>query len=163
MASKLRSAVCAPERAASDGQTAAVERGGPRQVYLRYTRPETASIAPTGRTSLRISNGLETAFDHLRTGETCIGRSEGGCRAGRPMASVLEAYTPRDRQHRANWAHYSTNKQWLLNCVPPFALRSGHGRTARQWRSNGTSGRFLLSSQIPKQPFEKKNAKGPLV
>eukprot|EP00964_Phaeocystis_antarctica_P065916 scaffold39812_cov74-Phaeocystis_antarctica.AAC.1 len=78
MALKLRSAIRAPERPASDGPTAAVERGGPRQVYLRYTRPEIATIAPTGRTSLRISNGLETAFRHLRPGEACIGRSDGG-------------------------------------------------------------------------------------
>eukprot|EP00964_Phaeocystis_antarctica_P093665 scaffold60497_cov78-Phaeocystis_antarctica.AAC.2 len=59
--------------------TAAVEWGGPRQVYLRYTRPQTATIAPTGRTSLRISNGLETAFRPLHPGEAFIGRSDGGC------------------------------------------------------------------------------------
>eukprot|EP00964_Phaeocystis_antarctica_P060821 scaffold36298_cov84-Phaeocystis_antarctica.AAC.2 len=69
MALKLRSAICAPERPVSDGPTAAVERGGPRQIYLRHTRPQTASPAPTGRTSLRISNGLETAFRHLRPAE----------------------------------------------------------------------------------------------
>eukprot|EP00964_Phaeocystis_antarctica_P060820 scaffold36298_cov84-Phaeocystis_antarctica.AAC.1 len=48
------------------------------------------------------------------------------------------------------------NKQWLQNCVPPFALRRGHGRTARSWRSNGTSGRHVSSSLLPKQPFEKR-------
>eukprot|EP00964_Phaeocystis_antarctica_P162121 scaffold135784_cov178-Phaeocystis_antarctica.AAC.1 len=105
MALKLRSVICAPERPASDGPTAAVERGGPWQVYLRQTRPQTATIVPTGRTSLRISNGSKTAFRHLRTGEACIGRSDGGCRAGRPTASVLEADAPTDRHHRANWAH----------------------------------------------------------
>eukprot|EP00964_Phaeocystis_antarctica_P063272 scaffold37955_cov63-Phaeocystis_antarctica.AAC.1 len=68
-------------------------------------RPITARAARIGRTSLRITDGSKTAFRHLRTGEACIGRSDGGCRAGRPMASVLEVYAPRDRQHRANWAH----------------------------------------------------------
>eukprot|EP00964_Phaeocystis_antarctica_P162341 scaffold136462_cov178-Phaeocystis_antarctica.AAC.1 len=79
MALKLRSAICAPERPASDGPTADVERGGPRQVCLRHKRPKSAVNAPTGRTSLRISNGLETAFRHLRPGEACIGRPDGGC------------------------------------------------------------------------------------
>ena len=83
MAPKLRSAICAPERPASDGPTAAVERGGPRQVHLRYTRPEVATIAPTGRTSLRISNGSKTAFRHSRSGEAIGGRPDGGDRTER--------------------------------------------------------------------------------
>ena len=52
-------------------------------MYLRHTRPQTASTAPTGRTSLRISNGLETAFRHLRSGEAIGGRPDRGDRTER--------------------------------------------------------------------------------